>query len=66
MHRSFINAGLMDEVVLFTHPGQAEPAVRQRRDLVNVLGIPDGWRMALEDELGGDRVVVAQRVSRDP
>lgn len=66
LHRSFIKAGLMDEAVLFTHPGEAEPAVRQRRDLVNVLVIPEGWRIALEDELGGDRVVVAQRMSREP
>ena len=66
LHRSFIDAGLMDELVLFTHPGQAEPAVRRRRDLVNVLVVPDGWRISLEDELGGDRVVVAQRVSREP
>ncbi len=66
LHHSFIEAGLMDEVVLFTHPGVAEPAVRQRRDLVNVLAIPDGWPVTLEDELGGDRVVVAQRVSPEP
>ena len=65
VHRSFIDASLMDELVLFTYPGQAEPGVRQRRDLVNVLVIPDGWRISLKDELGGDRVVVAQRMSRE-
>jgi len=66
LHREFIQAGLVDEVVLFTAPREADAAVRKRPDLRNAVVIPEDWRLLIEEELGGDSVVVAEPCDPSP
>ncbi len=60
LHREFIRAGLVDEVVLFTAPLEADAEVKQRTDLRNALVVPEDWCLVAKEELGGDQLVVAQ------
>ncbi len=60
LHASFIDAGLAQEIVLFTHPQPSQPAVHARPDLRNVLSIPEDWRVIQEEDLGGDLLIIAQ------
>ncbi len=60
VHREFIRAGLVDEMVLFTAPRKADAEVQRRPSLRNALVIPKDWRLVTGENLGGDELVVAQ------
>ncbi|UCH63186.1 MAG: bifunctional diaminohydroxyphosphoribosylaminopyrimidine deaminase/5-amino-6-(5-phosphoribosylamino)uracil reductase RibD [Fidelibacterota bacterium] len=60
LHREFLRADLMDEVVLFTAPLEADPEVKREAGLRNALVIPEGWSVVKDEEIGGDQLVVAQ------
>ncbi len=60
LHREFLRAGLVDEVILFTADREADAEVKGRPDLRNALVVPEGWRLIAKEELGGDQLVVAQ------
>jgi len=60
LHREFLRAGLVDEVILFTAPRDADAEVRRRAGLRNALVLPEGWCLVTKEELGGDQLVVAQ------
>ena len=60
LHREFLRAGLVDEVILFTAAREADAKVKRRPDLRNALVVPEGWCLTVKEELGGDQLVVAQ------
>lgn len=61
VHRAFLQADLADEVVIFTSARSAEQSVHVIPELRNVLSVPAGWTVLSEEQLGGDRLEVAQR-----
>ena len=60
LHREFLRAGLVDEVILFTAPREADAEVRRRAGLRNALVLPEGWCLVTKEQIGGDQLVVAQ------
>lgn len=63
VHREFIRAGLVDEVVLFTAPRCADEEVQKRPGLRNAVVIPKNWRPVTQNDLEGDTMIVAEPVN---
>jgi riboflavin biosynthesis pyrimidine reductase len=59
LHDSFLKAGLVDEIMLFTAPQKADSEVREHGKLGNTISVPPEWHTEQEVESGGDRLTVA-------
>ena len=60
LHHSFLEAGLVDEIMLFTAPQPADRAVQGHDGLGNAVAVPDDWHTELEADSGGDRLVISR------
>ncbi len=59
LNHSFLKAGLVDEIMLFTAPQPADREVREHGRLGNKVSVPPDWHVEWEVESGGDRLVIA-------
>ncbi|MCH7938819.1 MAG: dihydrofolate reductase family protein, partial [Candidatus Marinimicrobia bacterium] len=59
LHRSFLEAGLVDEIMLFTAPQPADREVQGHDGLGNAVAVPDDWHTEREADSGGDRLVIS-------
>ncbi len=59
LHDSFLKAGLVDEIMLFTAPQPADRKVQAHAKLQNKISVPPDWHTVREVESGGDRLVIA-------